>query len=363
MKMKELFRKRKIILSLSTALIGVFLAVRYAEECRRGIGSGIGFCLEVLIPSLFFFMIVAAYIVQSGIAALLCRPLERISQALFRLPAQSAAVILLAMIGGYPVGASCASILAKEGRLSPSQAAKTVYIAVAAGPGFLLNFIGRTLLNNPQAGTILLWSQVIAVILTGVIVGHTVKSEPLSHSPRHPEEVGRNLLVRAVRNASGAAFGMCAMVVMFCALTEVMDTVIPDRGVCDIASAILEITNGCSRTCGRTPLYLTAFFVGFGGLSVHFQIFSAVGELPVKKGLFFLFRITEGIIAMAAAYIYLMFTPTTITVFSSLSTTPTAAKSATLAGSAALVLSSLLFIGSIAKKTVLTQDRHHDTEV
>ena len=32
-------------------------------------------------------------------------------------------------------------------------------------------------------------------------------------------------------------------------------------------------------------------------------------------------------------------------------------------GSAALVLSSLLFIGSIAKKTVLTQDRHHDTEV
>ncbi len=352
LKIRELFQKGNIIIKLAAAIGGIYIALRFNEECTRGMEKGIGFCLEVLIPSLFFFMVIAAYLVQSGICEFLCRPLKGLSRMLFRLPPQATAVILLSMIGGYPVGASCAAIMADEGQLSPSQAAKTAYIAVAAGPGFLINYIGTALLGNPQAGYVLLGAQIAAVIVTGIIVGHTVKSEPLAHSVGR-KKVGGNLLVGAVQNAARSAFGMCAMVIVFCALGEVVDAVIPSKQVCDIASAMLEITNGCNRISGIVPLYVTAFFVGFGGLSVHFQIFSLLGKVPLKKTLFFLFRIIEGIIAAAATYIYLMVTPTATTVFRSVDTVPSAARSATLAGSAALVISSLLFVGSMANKSVL----------
>lgn len=352
LKTKELFRNRNIIIKTAVAFGGITMAIRYSDECYRGMEKGIGFCLEVLIPSLFFFMVIAAYIVQSGICEILCRPLRGISEKLFHLPHEATAVILLSVIGGYPVGASCAATMAKQGRLSASQAAKVAYIAVAAGPGFLINFVGTALLGSPGTGYVLLGAQIFAVILTGVIVGHTVKSEPLAYSSAKRFQNG-NLLVSAVQNASRAAFGMCAMVVIFCALSEVMDVVIPSEAICDIASAILEITNGCHRTCGMLPLYITAFFVGFGGLSVHFQIFSILGEVPVKKHLFFLFRIIEGIIAALATYIYLMVMPVTTTVFNSVEVTPTIGRYATLAGSAALVLSSLLFIGSITNQAVL----------
>ncbi len=355
MKVKELFCKRKIILQTAVATVGVYLALRYADECYAGIEKGVDFCLEVLIPSLFFFMIVSAYITQSGVAEALCRPLGGLSRALFKLPAQSLAVILLSMVGGYPVGASCAAILKKENQLSASEAAKTAYIAVAAGPGFLINFIGSTLLGNSRAGYILLGAQVIAVVLTGVIVGHTVESEPLPPAGMRKKKHG-NLLVSAVQSASRAAFGMCAMVVLFSALIEVTDVLIDNKAVCDIASAIIEVTNGCNRTCGTVPLYVTAFFVGFGGLSVHFQIYAALGDIPVKKGLFFLFRIIEGIIAMTATYIYLMVTPAPVTVFSSYTASPSVAHSAALAGSAALVLSSVIFVGSIGKRSVLLRE-------
>ena len=328
---------------------GIFLALRYSRECYNGIESGIGFCLNVLIPSLFFFMIVAAFIVGSGIADTLCRPLGGLSHILFRLPPESLAVILLSMIGGYPVGAACAEILYRDGRLSPSQAAKTVYIAVAAGPGFLINYIGVSLLDLPQAGYVLLAAQVIALVLTGVIIGHTVKSEPIPHAVAKVQPKG-NLLVNAVQSASRSAFHMCAMVVVFSALIEVTDAVVSDPVVCDIASAIIEITNGCNRFAGNYPLWLTAFFVGFGGLSVHFQIYATIGDIPVRKGLFFQFRIIEGIIAMAATYIYLMVTPMTTAVFSSANGIPTAAQSATMAGSAALVIAALFFIGSLDRK-------------
>ena len=353
LKAKELFLKRNIVWHTAVAVAGIFIALRYHEECYRGMEKGVTLCLEVLIPSLFFFMVVAAYMVQSGIAEILCRPLSGLTRVLFRLPGESAAVILLAMIGGYPVGASCTAILADEGRLSPSQAAKTAYIAVAAGPGFLISYVGAALLGSTQAGYALLVSQAVAVILTGVIVGHTVKSEPLACSA--PKKViGGNLLVSAVKNASRSAFGMCAMVVVFCALSEVVDTLILQQEICDIASVITEITNGCNRICSKSPLYVIAFYVGFGGLSVHFQIFALLSKVPLKKGLFFLYRIIEGIIAMTAAYIYLMVIPVTTEVFRSTESVPSAARSATLAGSAALVISSLLFIGSISKKVTHT---------
>lgn len=352
LKAKELFYNRNIIIKTGVALGGIYTAIRYSDECYRGMEKGIGFCLEILIPSLFFFMVIASYLVQSGICEALCRPLRGISEKLFRLPYEATAVIILSVVGGYPVGASCAATMAKEGRLSASQAAKLAYIAVAAGPGFLINYVGSALLNRPEAGYVLLGAQIVAVLLTGVIVGHTVKSAPLPFSP--PKQVNSgNLLVSAVQNASRAAFGMCAMVVIFCALCEAADTVIPSKEVCDIASAMLEITNGCHRIAGKAPLYVTAFFVGFGGLSVHFQIFSILGSLPVKKRLFFLFRIIQGIIAALATYIYLMVMPITTTVFNSVDTTPTIGRYATLAGSAALVISSLLFIGSISNKSVL----------
>lgn len=354
LKTKEIFYNRNIIIKTGLAFGGIYMVIRYSDECFRGMEKGIGFCLEVLIPSLFFFMVIASYIVQSGICEILCRPLRGLSEKLFRLPYEAMAVIILSLIGGYPVGASCAITMAKEGRLSASQAAKVAYIAVAAGPGFLINFVGSALMGNPYAGYVLLGAQIIAVLLTGVIVGRTVKSEPLGYSSARHTGSG-NLLVSAVQNASRSAFGMCAMVVIFCALSEVADAVIPVKEICDIASAMLEITNGCNRTCGTVPLYVTAFFVGFGGLSVHFQIFSIVGTLPVKKGLFFLYRIIEGIIAALATYIYLMVMPVTTTVFNSVEATPTIGRYATLAGSAALVISSLLFVGSISNKSVLTR--------
>lgn len=359
MKTSELFCKGKITLRAAVAVTGIWLALRYSPECYRGIEKGVDFCLGVLVPSLFFFMAASAYLVQSGVVTVICKPFGKLSRILFGLPPEGSAAILLSMVGGYPVGAACAGMMNREGRLSPTEAAKTAYVAVAAGPGFLVSYVGAALLNNPQAGWLLLAAQATAVLLTGVIAGRTVKCEPLLYVSGK-RRVRGDLTVAAVRDASKAAFGMCAMVVIFSALIEICDTVVDEPTVCGYLSALLEITNGCSRISTGVPLYITAFFVGFGGLSVHFQIFSVLGEVPLNKGIFFLFRIIEGIIAMAAAYIYLMVTPMTTEVFNSTPAVPTAARSATLAGSAALVISGVLFIASISKRSVLVRESKTD---
>ena len=349
MKRVKLFSYGKLIISLSVAAAGICAALRYPQACTRGIDEGIALCIEVLVPSLFLFMALTAYLIASGAASILAAPLRELSRLLFRLPPESMTAILLAVLGGYPIGAGCAAMLYEEGILSESEAAKTAYIAVASGPGFLLNYIGRSLLNNPSAGNILLGAQAVGVIVTGIIVGRSVSSAPPTRRSGVSRSEG-NALVQAVHAAGYATFSMCATVLLFSAVIEVVMTV-SDPAAADIVAPLIEITTGCRRICTRVPLYITAFCVGFGGIAVHFQIFARLKGIRISKALFFLFRIIEGIITMAVTYIYLMIAPTEQAVFSTTTQSLSAAHPATLAGSGALILLSLCFIGATTQRT------------
>ncbi len=345
---RKLFEYRNIIKVIGAGA-GVYLCLRYASECSRGILNGILFCIQVLVPSLFAFMALSAALIKSGAAQIIARPLGGVGKLLFRLPYPALAAILLAMVGGYPVGGRCAEMLYEQGRLSAGDAEKTAYIAVCAGPGFLLNFVGRALLGSPDAGLILLLAQLMSTVLTGMIVGRTIKRESIAISEEKSQNRNGSILIDAVTDASRATFHMCAMVVICAAMIEVVTAVSPDRRVTDIASALIEITTGCGMLCGRYPLAFIAFFIGFGGISVHLQIYAGCRKITLNRGLFFSFRIIQGIITAALTYIYLMIFPIEVTVFRSADVPLTAARSATLIGSAALVIASLCFIGSLHK--------------
>lgn len=349
LKGKKLFEIRNIV-KFGMIAGGIFLSLRYAEECAQGIRKGILFCIEALVPSLFLLMALSAYLVKSGVMRTFTQPLKKISHALFRLPPQGMAVILLGMIGGYPVGARCAAMLYTQGELSEIDAKKTAYIAVCAGPGFLMNYVGGALLHNRSAGMLLLVSEIIGVILTGVFIGRILPSGADGACSRCGQPAG-SLLTASVADASLAVFRMCGMVVIGTAVIEVIATVCPDTTIVDLAAVTIEITEGCHRMCGVYPLTLIAFFIGFGGISVHLQIFAGMEHLTVNKGLFFWFRIIQGIITAALTYILLMIFPVKQSVFNSTDAPLTLSHSATLVGSAALVLSSLCFLGSIRQKT------------
>ncbi len=340
--------KIKRLLQLVGACGAIIICLRYGNECARGIFNGILFCIEILVPSLFLLMCLSAYLVKSGIALRLSKPLGGIARAIFRLPYASMAALLPALIGGYPVGARCTALLYERGLLTKKQAEKTAMTAVCAGPGFLVNFVGRALMRSAEMGILLLTAELVGVAITGFIIGRTIPCE--EDTPRAGvEKQPSNLLVDAVYDASRATFCLCGAVVLCAALIEVITTVSPDKSVTDLLSAAVEITSGCSVLCEKLPPSFIAFFIGFGGLSVHLQIFAAAGTIPLRKGLFFLFRAIQGMITAVLTYTLLLLFSPQVGVFNSADVELTAAKTATLAGSAALVLCSLYFSASVNK--------------
>lgn len=343
----EIKKKLKIIFTLFTVVLSIFCAINYSKECSKGVINGISFCVSVLIPSLFLFMIIASYISNSVISKIIGTPFERLATKLLNLPNGSSGVLILSLIGGYPIGARCIESLYLNNKLNEEQAKKLSLVAVSSGPGFVMNYVGEALLNSNKAGVILFVSQIIGFFTTALIIGRCVKIKDDSVVIKQEDSNGS--FVDAVEKGCKSTVSMCAMVIVFSAIIEVINKVVISQPLsCDVLSGILEVTTGCNRLSLKYPLHIISAVIGFGGICVHAQVFSALKSVKINKGLFFLSRIIQGITSGFSTYILLILFPISIDVFSSVEKTIPTTKTP-LVGSIALILTAVCFLNSTSK--------------
>lgn len=270
-----------------------------SESCKSGVENGVELCLKVLIPSLFPFMALSAMAVKSGACQAIGKPFGKITGKLFGLSGVFAPIIILSLIGGYPVGARGIAELKSSGAVSEKQAKKASLFAVCAGPGFLINFVGTSLYGNTALGLMILFAQVMSVFLLGILINLFDRDKDdynsvieLSNKPLPFSSV-------IVESAYSAAKGMaqiCALVLIFSAATGIIKGIFGESFVTDIWVISSEVCSAVTLTTAEFPFEITAFAAGFGGLCVHFQIFSALGDIKVNKALFFFIRIIQGFI-------------------------------------------------------------------
>lgn len=342
---EKLRKKLSVVWSVVLTGISIFCAVKFSAECRDGIVSGLSLCVSVLIPSLFIFMIIAQYVANSRFADALGKLLSPVTTKVLKLPKECTSVLILSLIGGYPIGARCVASLYENGSINEEQSKKLSLIALSSGPGFVLNFVGSALLKSKQAGVILLISQIVAFIAVAVIIGRFYKIKDESVISKAKKK--RTTIVDAVESGCKATVNMCAMVIAFSAVISVIESLLLSYPVlCDVLACMLEVTTACNRMCGKYPLHLISFAIGFSGICVHFQVYSALKGIRINKLLFFFVRIIQGITALFTTYILLILFPITGEVFS---TVENVEKSTTapLWGCCALILTAVCFLNSL----------------
>ncbi|MBE6824151.1 MAG: hypothetical protein E7513_02270 [Ruminococcaceae bacterium] len=340
--------KKQLNTTFSLLIItgAIFIALKFSKECSDGILSGLSFCMTVLIPSLFIFLVIASYISSSKAFFIFSKLFGKATERLLHIPQVCSGAVLLSILGGYPVGARCAKSLYDDRVINKEQAKKLSMIAMCSGPSFVLNFVGNALLNNKKAGLILFISQIIAFVAVALICGRTIKLK--DESVAKETEYKQTDLVKAVESGCKATFSMCSMVILFSAIISVCDKLlIGYPTVSDFGKILFEVTTACNSLSRKYPLHLISFSIGFGGLSVHFQIYSMLKDIGINKTLFFLFRIIQGIIAGIATYILLILFPCTTQVFSTV-TDVSAHISTSVLGCCALLLTAVCFLNSLS---------------
>lgn len=346
----KISRSSVFLVMLGSILFGVLLCI-YPLEAANGATNGLGCCLNILIPSLFPFMVLSVFVIQSGAANYLDRPLGPFCRLIFHLPGSSAAAIFMSMIGGYPVGARCVSALLEKGQISLQQAQRMLCFCINAGPAFVITAVGVGYLHNIQSGVILLISQLTACLLLGLFCRGR-KNELLLPKGTSRKSIASpsQTLIHSTADAARSICSMCCFVILFAVLIAFLEIFIQDPVISSWIAAILEVTSGCARLSQvATPLWIFAFFIGWGGLCVHFQILSLLPSLPVPLGKFFLFRLLHGVLCAGIAFFLCKIWPVSSETFSNVSTTPMIHVPDSPAAAACLIILCVVFLVGYSK--------------
>lgn len=253
----------------------------YSKEASAGIRDGIELNLQTLVPSLFPFMILSSYIVNSGAL----KPLARVSSPalrfIFKLGENALPSLLMGLIGGYPVGAMTAASLLRKNEITQNEAERLMLFAVNGGPAFMITAVGSGMLQNKTLGIILYAS----AALSSLTIGFILRFFSEANLPREPVVScvsGKNAFTAAVADASKSIFGVFGWVLTFSCIGGLIDTLGITSYFSVMLKAILEISTGIRAGAGVLPVPVIAALTAFGGIAVVCQIKPYCDECGVK---------------------------------------------------------------------------------
>ena len=328
--------RRPCAVACAAALL-ILLALRpqrYAAACAEGIALW----AKVVLPALFPFLVLTAWIARSGMADGLGRKLSPLLRRC-GLPAASAGAFLLSIVSGYPVGSRVVADLQRRGKIGRADAERLSILCSTSGPMFILGSVGSAMFGGGKAGAALLSAHlfgVLAVALPVLLFRNTSAAAEPSPSPAAQRSAARAAATQArapsgtlgetVREAVLSVLcvgGFIALAnVALCAAEDLL-LLAPPRALAElclrpfgaqacaegIVYGLIEATRGCAAlaAAGAAGLPFAAFAITFGGASILAQQLAFLRPAGVRAGRFIAVKAAQGCAAALFCALLLAF--------------------------------------------------------
>lgn len=321
-------------IKLISLYIFLIYIIYYGVDIIAGVRKGIDISLNLVIPSMFIFIVISNFILASNLKNIISVPFNFITSKLFKINSLETAIFILSLIGGYPVGAKLLANSVNAKYLSPQKASILLSYCVNCGPAFLISGIGGVILGNAQLGIFMYISQIFACLIVGFIssflLSNNIELQPINSTKSTqtlqttqttqttPTTPTSKLLVTSVIDAVKSLSIICGFVVFFCAISPILINIFSNFIDEVLLNGILEVTAGCNLVTTLNPLQgilYASCFVSFGGICVILQIFAMLLNTGISMKYFFLFKPLYILINVGITYIFLNLFPDTISTF------------------------------------------------
>lgn len=293
-------KRIKPILSILCPSVALLVLILDSKVALEGAQNGLKLCVMTVVPSLFPFFVISILLTGrlSGRKIPILKPLCRFC----KMPVGSENLLLVGLLGGYPVGAKCIYEAWKQNQLSKDDAQRLLGFCSNAGPAFIFG-ICAALFSKPWLGWVL-WG---IHILSALLVGHLLpESKSRKMPPSSPEKV---TLVEAMSKSITAIINVCGWVVLFRVILAFCQRwflwLLPENWQA-VIEGFLELANGCinvrSLDSDGLRFILSSAFLGFGGVCVGLQTGSVVGELGT--GMYFPGKMMQCVISVCLASLF-----------------------------------------------------------
>lgn len=299
-------------------ILAIFLLVLCSSDIAiEYMKKGLRLCAATVIPALFPFMIISELIVSSGIGIRVSKIFSKPMRLIFGVGESGAAVYILGAVCGFPIGARTAASMYDRGDISARELEHILTFSNNPGSAFVISAVGASLLGNKKLG-ILLYA---CVILSSLTVGAFGK---LFFKPARTQKVYQihhdhfsftGSVTGAIQSSALSMLSVCAYVVFFSAFVGCIGALLsrfslPDELIASIFG-FFELSSGASAASAldgnMRKIILCALFLGWSGLSVHFQIMSVCANRNISFKPYFIAKAAQSILCAAFACIAVKF--------------------------------------------------------
>ena len=277
--------KNAILLILSSFF--ALSLIYFHDPAINGAVKGLYMCADVLIPSLFPFMVCVLILTES------------INSVNFKNESPLLKVLILfilSSIGGYPIGAMILNEEVKSERISPSNAEKMLGFCANAGPGFIIIAIGAGVFHSVKIGALLFFSSLFSALTIGLFSIFSSK-EKIEIKKNNFKKINdfSDVFVGSTAKASASMINICSFVVLFCVINSILENFSKRYKILNIIIYLNEVS--CSVFKFKN-IYAVGFIIGFGGICVIMQILAVTENIKINIIKLFLIRIFNGFLCL-----------------------------------------------------------------
>ncbi|MCM1055150.1 MAG: hypothetical protein NC394_06480 [Bacteroides sp.] len=305
-------------LAAAAAAAVCILLITDSEGMINAAKNSVAVCLNVIIPSLFAFMVFSQLVVSSNAADILFYPLYKLSRFWFRGSRREFGIFMLSLVGGYPVGIKLLREEAADNENYTSVAEKMLCYCYCGSPAFIIQIAGLSVLGSSKAGLLAYISNAMACLTAAVILNLTSKKRSSSaEAPLPRVKISLRGVTDSIDGAVRSLGVICGTILAFNIALELLSFtgimgLLETAGADKLVRAAFEISNLSLFTgSGYGLLPLFAALTSFGGLCIIMQTATLSGG-RLRLGKFMLWRIPVSALSAVYCYILTLFFPISV---------------------------------------------------
>ena len=305
--MKKRFSKLLIFLILMTIIATITFN---SNNLSNIIVFSINVFVKNVFPSLFPMFVISSVLIELNIPYYLSKVFQKIMSYLFKCNSYGSFIFFMSMLTGAPSNAKYINDLIDKNLISEQDGNKILMFTCFSNPLFIINTIGNMFFKNFTIGVYLFIAHFLGNILTGVTFRSYNKNNDTSilKKPNNSFDIFNTLSI-SIKESLEILINIFGIITLFfIIINTILST--PNNFFKITLSGVLEMTSGLKYlSISNIPLviklYLSMFFISFGGFSIHFQIFNILKKRKIKYLPFFISRLISSIFSIIILFILL----------------------------------------------------------
>ena len=316
----------------------------FSKNNLPAVKSGLSLWANSVVPSLFPFFVATELLMHTNIVSQLGLILNNYMKPLFNVRGEGSFAFIMGIISGYPVGAKIATNFRKNNICTKEECERLLSFTNNSGPLFIIGTVGILMFKNTAIGILLFITHILACISVGIIFRFWKKNKQselynLKNSSKinTKKEVSFSnlgeVLAESITSSISTILLIGGFVVIFSSIISILQSGgilnlistclspianslnIDTTFISSILTGILEITNGINSisniACKKISIniIITAFLLGFGGISVLLQVWSITSKTDLSIKPYIYGKIIQGFLAGFYTYILINIFP------------------------------------------------------